>query len=187
VTRCVTIVLAMCVLAAAPAWGHSFPPVRTVVIQIERCELAVMIGYQPASGEATDTFLARVAAQPRSRMLATAKGVLASHALRPLVFAVDGKPLAPTSVRAKIGTDPGGTHPMVVVLVTFAIPSAGTLSVTSHDPHSTRISWTDRASTRVDLERAPAQGRWFAGVASFLLPLAAPGARACVTSVTSSH
>ena len=185
-TRCVTIVLAM-LLAGTPAWGHSFPPVRTVVIQVERCEIAVLIGYQPASGEATDTFLARVAAQPRSRMLVTAQGILASHALAPLVFAVDGKPLVPTSVRAKIGTDPGGTHPMVVVLVTFAIPVAGTLSVASHDPHTTRISWTDRASKRVDLDRVPGQGRWFSGVASFLLPLGAPGVPACVTSVSSPH
>ena len=38
VTRCVAIAVAVS-LAATPAWGHSFPPVRTVVVQVERCEI----------------------------------------------------------------------------------------------------------------------------------------------------
>ena len=181
-TRCVVIAVAVC-LAGQPAWGHSFPPVRTVVVQVERCELAVMIGYRPASGEATDTFLARVASQPKSQMLATAKHLLAKEALAPLALTVDGTPLVPTEVRAKLGLDPGGTRPMVVLLVTYALPIGGTLAVTSKEPRSTRISWTDRDSSRVDLSRAPSQGRWFSGVASFLLSLAAPpGDLACARS-----
>jgi hypothetical protein len=158
--------VAIC-LAAGSAWGHSFPPVRTVVLQVERCELAVLVGYRPASGEATDTILRRIAGQP----LATAKTVLAAQALAPVTIAVDGKPLIPTSVRAKIGSD--GGRPLVVVLVTYRLP-AGTLSVTSREPRSTRISWVDRDSERVDSEQAPGQGRWFTGVASFLLSVAAP-------------
>ena len=184
-TRCVAIAVAIC-LAAVPAWGHSFPAVRTVVVQVERCEVAVLVGYRPASGEATDTILARIASQPRSQRLATAKGVLATHALAPLTIAVDGKPLVATNVRAKIGVDPSGTRPMVVVLVTYRMKAAGTLSVGSKDPRSTRISWTDRASGRIDFERAPAQGRWFTGVASFLLSLAA-GDSACASSSRSLH
>jgi hypothetical protein len=184
-TRCVAIAVAVC-LAGAPAWGHSFPPVRTVVVQVERCELAVLIGYQPGSGESTEALLAQVASRPRSRMLATAKSLLTQEALGPLSFTVAGKALVPTTVRAKIGVDPGGTRPMAVVLVTFAIPSGGTLAVTSRDARSTRISWTDRASGRVDLEHAPAQARWFSGVASFLLSLAAPpGDLACVRTPSS--
>src|SRR5689334_13640360 len=151
-TRCVAIAVAVC-LAAGQAWGHSFPAVRTVVVQVERCELAVLVGYRPASGEATDTILARIASEPKSQRLATAKGVLATQAMAPLTIAVDGKPLIATSVSAKIGVDPGGTRPMVVVLVTYRIPTAGTLSVASKDPRSTRISWTDRDSSRVDYER----------------------------------
>ena len=184
-TRCVAIAVAM-VLAGQPAWGHSFPAVRTVVVQIEGCEVAVLIGYRPAIGEATDTLLARIASQPKSQMLATAKRELSRVALQPIAFSLDGKPLVPTSVRAKIGVDPGGTRPMVIVLATFALPSAGTLAVTSKDARTTRISWTDRASGRVDLEQAPAQGRWFTGVASFLLSLRA-GDTACAISKRSSH
>lgn len=185
-TRCVVIAVAVFV-AAKPAWGHTFPPVRTVVVQVERCELAVLVGYRPASGEATDTLLARIASQPKSQMLRAAKNLFAKQALAPLSFAVDGTRLVPTTVRAKLGLDPGGTRPMVVVLVTFAIPRAGMLTVTSKDPRSTRISWTDRASGRVDLDLAPAQGRWFTGVASFLLSLTAPeGGTACGTT-RSSH
>ena len=186
VTRRVAIAVAICVAASA-AWGHTFPAVRTVVVQVEPCELAVLVGYRPASGEDTDTLLARIASQPKSQMLETARGLLASRAMGSLTFAVDGKPLVPTSVRAKLGVDPGGTRPLVVVLVTFSIPAAGRLAVTSRDTRTTRISWTDRASGRVDLLGAPAQGRWHSGVASFLLSLAAPtGVSACATSPSSS-
>ena len=187
-TRCVAIAVAAC-LAMPAAWGHRFPQVRTVVIQAERCEIAVMIGFRPASGEATDTLLARIANQPKPHMLDAAKSLLTAHAMGPLAFAIDGKALLPTSVRAKIGVDPSGTKPLVVVLVTFAIPPrGGTLSVSSKEPRTTRISWTDRASGRVDLEHAPAQGHWFKGVASFLLSLAGPpGDSACATALTSSH
>ncbi len=181
-TRCVAIAVAMS-LACQLAWGHSFPPVRTVVVQVESCELAVMVGYRPASGEATDTLLARIGSQPKGQQLETAKSLMAQQAMGALTFALDGKPLVPTSVRAKLGTDPGGLRPLVVVLVTFAMPGAGMLSVTSKDPRSTRISWADRSSGRVDLLGAPAQGRWHAGVASFLLSLSS----ACATSPKPSH
>ena len=183
-TRCVVIAVAICV-AGQSAWGHYFPPVRTVVVQVENCEVAVLVGYRPASGEATDTILARIASQPKSQQLAAAKNVLAQQALAPLSFTLDKQPLLPTTVRAKIGLDPGGTRPMVIVLVTFALPAGGSLAVTSKDARSTRISWTDRASNRVDLDRSPAQAHWFAGVASFLLSLLPPGDSACANSSSS--
>lgn len=187
-TRCVAIAVAVC-LAAPAAWGHTFPPVRTVVVQVESCELAVLVGYRPASGEETDRLLARIGSSPKSQMPDTAKSLLTSQAMGPLTFAIDGKPLVPTAVRAKLGVDPSGSRPLVVVLVTFAIPEAGgRLSVASKDARSTRISWTDRDSARVDLPHAPAQGRWFTGVASFLLSLTPPrGDSACANSQSSSH
>ena len=188
-TRCVAIAVAVC-LAGQAAWGHSFPAVRTVVVQVEPCELAVLVGFRPGSGEATDELLKRIASQPKSQALDAAKGLLTAAAMSPLTFSIDGHPLVPTSVRAKIGLDPGGTRPIVIALVTFAIPPrGGELSVTSHDARTTRISWTDRASGRVDLDHAPAQARWFSGVASFLLTLAGPTGvvQACATSASSSQ
>ena len=172
-TRRVATVVAIC-LAATAAWGHTFPPVRTVVVQVERDQLAVLIGYRPGTGEPTEAILARVASQPRSQTLDALKGVMTAYAIAPLAFTVDGNPLVPTAVRAKIGIESGGARPMVVVLVTFALPARGHLAVISKDPRTTRISWQDRASCRVDLAEAPAQGQWFTGVASFLLDLGAP-------------
>ena len=179
-TRCVAIAVAIC-LAGQLAWGHTFPPVRTVVLQVEGCELAVLVGYRPASGDATDTLLARLANEPESQRLIAAKSLLAQQALAPLTFSLDGKRLQPASVQAKIGVDPTGTKPMVVVLVTFAIPAGGNLAVTSRDAKTTRISWTDRSAGRIDPANAPGQGKWFTGVASFLLKLA-PSWGACDTS-----
>jgi hypothetical protein len=187
-TRCVAVVVAMG-LAIPTAGAHTFPPVRTVVVQVEGCELAVLVGYRPGSGEATDSLLTRIASRPRSQMAPSAKSFMTAQAIGPLTFAIDGKPLVPTGVRAKLGLDPGGTRPLVIVLVTFAIPKAGgALAVTSREPRTTRISWTDRDSHRVDLTNAPAQARWFTGVASFLLSLAGlQGVTACASTTSSSH
>jgi hypothetical protein len=176
VTRCVAIWVAIC-LAALPAWGHSFPPVRTVVVQVEAKELVLLVGYRPGSGPATDTIVARAASQPRSRAPAVLRDVLEAYALAPLAVAVDGVPLRPASIRAKVAIEPATGLPSVVVLVTYALPARGELAISSRDPRTTRISWQDRRSCRVDLATAPAQDRWFTGVASFLLTLAAP----CVT------
>src|SRR5690606_1729171 len=66
-TRGAVIAVAVFV-AARPAGGPTFPPVRAGVVQVEGCALAVLVGCRPASGEATDTLLARIASQPKSRM-----------------------------------------------------------------------------------------------------------------------
>lgn len=175
-TRCVAIAVAT-LLAARGAWGHTFPPVRTVVVQVETCELAVMVGYRPGTGEPTEAMLGRIATQPPGQRLEAARAVMGAYALAPLSLTLDGKPLVPTTVRAKIGVEPGGARPMVVVLVTYAVPVAGKLAISSRDAKATRISWQDRDSHRVDPAQAPAQGRWFDAVASFLLQVGPP---ACV-------
>lgn len=172
-------------LAGPPAWGHSFPPLRTVVVQVERCELAVLVGYTAGTGEPTERIVARAASRPRSLALDALREALTAFALAPLAITVDGRPLAPTAVRAKIGLDPGGTRPAVVVLATFSLPDGGALAIRSRDPRTTRISWQDRSSGRVAVERAPAQHHWYTQVASFLLPLAATGGSACASSTHS--
>lgn len=159
-------------LAGRPAWAHTFPPVRTVVVQVERCEVVLLVGYRPGTGEPSDALLLRAANQPKGRGLDTLRALLGQQALEPLAITVDGKPLVPTAVRTKIGVEPGGARPMIVLLVTYALPAGKQLAISSREPRTTRISWADRASGRVELEGSPAQGKWFDGVASFLLPLA---------------
>jgi hypothetical protein len=156
--------------------------VRTVVIQVEPGEIALLVGYKPASGDATNAIIARVTSQPGFQRLAALRDVMAAFAMQPIAVTLDGKPLRPTSIHAKIGAEPGGGRPMVVLLVTYAVPDAGELAVTSGEPRTTRFSWTDRASCRVDLEHAPVQAHWFEGVASFLLTLRP----ACATSRSDS-
>ncbi|MGE5181454.1 MAG: hypothetical protein ACM31C_05310 [Acidobacteriota bacterium] len=172
-TRRVAIAVAIC-LAALPAWGHSFPPVRTVVVQVEAKELVLLVGYRPASGAQTEAIVARAASQPRSRARPVLRDVLEAYALAPLAVTVDGTALVPTSIRAKLAIEPGSGRPGVVVLITYALPVRGELAISSKDPRSTRISWQDRGSCRVELATAPAQDRWFTGVASFLLTVGPP-------------
>lgn len=178
---------ALAILLAAPSsWGHSFPPVRTVVVQVERCEVVLLVGYRPGTGEAGGSMLTRAATQPKSQGLEALRAMLTQQAMAPLAVSVDGVALVPTKVRAKIGTEPGGARPMVVLLVSYALREGATLQISSRDTRTTRISWADRDSRRVVAPNAPAQGRWFAGVASFLLPLqASPGGSPCVTSPSS--
>jgi len=179
-TRCMVAIALAIGLAGQPAWGHTFPPQRTVVVQVERCELAVLIGYRPGTGESTTQILGR------SSKLTQLRDLMTSYAVAPITFAMDGVPLVPTSVRAKLGIEDGGARPIVVVLVTYALPRSGALTVMSKEPRTTRISWQDRRSTRVDLAQAPAEDKWHAGVASFLLNLSAPqGDSACVTTASS--
>jgi hypothetical protein len=170
-------------LAGSSAWGHNFPPVHTVVIQVERCEVALLIGYTAGSGAPTERVIARAASQPRSHIVDALRDTLTAYAMAPLAIAIDGKPLVPTAVRAKIGLDASGQRPSVVVLATFPLPRGAQLTITSKDPRTTRISWRDQASGRIAVERAPGQDHWFSGVASFLLPLdPATGGSACTSS-----
>jgi hypothetical protein len=173
------------VLAGQPAWGHTFPAVRTVVLQVERCEAVLLVGYRPGNGEATQSVIARASTDPSPRPIDALRDVLAVDAMTPLSLAVDGKRLVRTSIRAKVGIEPGGMRPMVVLLVTYALPAGGgTLSLTSRDTRSTRISWQDRDSGRVSPD-SPAQDHWYEGVASFLLTLRGLGGSACDTSHSS--
>ena len=175
--------VAIC-LAGQPAWGHRFPEVRTVVVQIEPCEVALLVGFQPASGETTEAILAKAAAAPKGHGLEALEAQLATYAMAPLALTLDGKPLAATSAQAKIGVEPGGSRPIVVVLVTYALPAGRSLALSSREGRSTRISWQDHASGRVVIPAAPAQGRWHNGVASFLLELSA-GASTCAPRLPS--
>lgn len=165
------VALAVLMLATQRAESHTFPASRTVVVQVEAREVAVLVAFRPGTGEASEAILARAASQPKGRGLETLRDILTTAALAPLAIAVDGVPLAPTSVRAKIGTEPGGARPMVVVLVTYGLPQGKQLVVRSSDPRATRFSWSDRDSHRVELADAPAQGRWFDGAASLAVRL----------------
>jgi hypothetical protein len=158
--------------------------VHTVVVQVERCELALLIGYAAGTGEPTERIIARAASQPKSHAVDALRDTLTAYAMAPFAITADGKPLVPTSLRAKIGLDASGTRPIVVVLATFPLHAgAAALAITSTDPRTTRISWRDQASGRIVADRVPAQGQWFAGVASFLLPLAAAsGGPSCASS-----
>jgi hypothetical protein len=170
-------------LAGRPAWGHTFAPLRSIVIQVETCEVALLVGYRAGSREEADGLIARIANQPKSHAVGALRDVLAGFAMSPLTLAVDGRPLVPTTVRAKLATDSPAGRPMVALLVTFALPAGKTLSLATRDPRSTRISWTDRSHGRVDLDLAPVQGKFYSGVASFLLNLTGPsGGSACAAS-----
>ncbi|MFN0250394.1 MAG: hypothetical protein ACKV2T_26175 [Kofleriaceae bacterium] len=147
---------------------------RTIVLQVEPCEVALLVGFQPATGQETESLLKRAATAPKGLALDALRSTLTAYALAPLSLSLDGKLLAPASVQAKVGSEPGGTRPIVVLLVTYSLPSGGEVQLASREGKSTRISWQDRESGRVAISAAPAQGKWHNGVASFLLEVSGP-------------
>ena len=186
-TRAIRLVLATALaicLAGQAAWAHTFPAARQVVVQVESCEVVLLVGYRPTTGEPTDGILGRASTAPKSRAREALADLLSAFAMAPLTVSVDGQPLVPTTVRAKIGLEPGGARPMVVVLVTYPLPAGRALSIASKDPRSTRFSWQLTGTDRVAISDAPQQGKWYAGVASMLLPLA-PGATTCASTTPS--
>ena len=172
--------LASC-LAGPAAWAHTFPAARQVVVQVERCEVVLLVGYRPGTGEPTEGILGRASTAPKSRAREALQELMSAFAMAPLTVAVDGQALVPTTVRAKIGLEPGGARPMVVVLVSYALPAGKMLSIASKDPKSTRFSWQVKGGDRIAISDAPQQGKWYPGVASMLLPLA-PGATSCAST-----
>lgn len=156
------------VLAASPAWAHRFPEVRTVVVQVEACEVALLVGYRPSVESGQPGAM-------RSMGIEGLRKQLAAEALQPLTIEADGVRLLPTDVRTKMTVEPGLDRPMILLLVTFRLPPARRFAVHSAQPRTTRISWTDRASHRVDLDHVPSQNHFFDGVASLLLDLLPPG------------
>jgi hypothetical protein len=182
IRRAAAVAIGLAIGLAQPlAWSHTFPSVHTAVIQVERCEVAVLIGYTAGTGEPTERVLARAASQPASHALDALRSTLAAYAMAPFTIAIDGAPVAPSQVRAKIGLGTGGTRPTVVVLATVRLPAAAhELTVRSTDPRTTRMSWQDRESGRIDLAHAPAPDHWFLQASSFSLPLRpATGAAGC--------
>ena len=172
-------------LAGQASWAHTFPAARQVVVQVEPCEVVLLVGYRPGTGEPTEGILARASTAPKSRAREALQDLMSAFAMASLTVSVDGQPLVPTTVRAKIGFEPGGARPMVVVLVTYPLPAGKTLSIASKDPKSTRFSWQVKGGDRVAISDAPQQGKWYPGVASMLLPLA-PGATSCASTSPSS-
>jgi hypothetical protein len=148
----------------------------------------VLVGYRPGTGEPTDRVLARAAAEANKTPAEGLRDVLTADALGVLDLTLAGRRLAPASIHAKIGIEPGGMRPMVVVLVTYALPTlGGSLLVTSRDPQATRVSWQDRSSSRVSIPDAPAQDHWFPSVAPFLLTVGVTkGDSPCASSASPS-
>lgn len=183
--RKIVVLAALAIALAAPAArGHTFPPARTVVVQVERCEVVLLVGYRAGTGAAAERLVARAASLPRRRAAEAIRDLMATQAMAPLAVDVDGRPIVPTSVRAKL-PEGDGARPMVVVLATYPLPAGKRLAIASRDPRTTRISWTDRESGRVALADAPAQGRWFSGPSSFTLELAPPpGDPGCAASTS---
>jgi hypothetical protein len=161
-----------CVCASRVALGHRAPGGRSVVAQVEPCQLVLLVSWTPPSGDETNALLADAARAPGRRAGAgdRLRALYAARALAPLSIRADGQSLSPRSFEVKLVRDPPRSGRVAaVVLVSFALPPAMVaLEIANTDSHRTRFSWVDRSNGRFASPGAPT-GRWSSGVASILL------------------
>ena len=156
-------------LGLRDASAHRVLGGRTVVVQLERGAIALLVSWKPPGGDLADA-LAGAGARgphPRDRM----RALYAERALAPLRVTVDGKPLAPASVEAKLVLDPPGSGRLTgLVLVRFTLPAgARAVSIDNRDARQTRLALADRSGGRFAIAPSLPARRWSTSVASLLL------------------
>jgi len=160
----------------AGALGHRVPGGRSVVAQIEQCELVLMVAWHPQSGDEADALRVHAARgavkAPRSGDGAAGRlrALYGARAMAPLSIRADGRLLSPRSVEVKLVRDPPGSDRLAgVALVSYELgPDVRGLEIANNDPHRTRFSWVDR-SDREFSSTGLAPHRWTGGLASILL------------------
>jgi hypothetical protein len=154
-------------------WAHRFPSVRTVVVQVEPCSVALLVGWRPASGDTTALLLgeAKVRGSDKDKEIQVLTQQLTAMAMSSLQLVMDDSPLVPTSVEAKVSVEDGTGRPVVLLLLSYAVTTGGKLALLSKEPKSTRISWVDKSNGRVEITSSPSQLQWHDDLASFLLTL----------------
>jgi hypothetical protein len=168
------VLVGSCVCASGVALGHRAPGGRSVVAQVDRCELSLLVSWTPPSGDETSAILADSARAPGPTAATTPgerlRALYTSRALAPLSIRADGRPLAPRSLEVKLVRDPPRSSRLTaVVLVSFSLPPAAeTLEIANSDSHRTRFSWVDRSGGRFTSPGTPTS-QWASGVASILL------------------
>jgi len=168
-----------CVCAPGAVLGHRAPGGRSVVAQVEPCQLVLLVAWFPPAGDEADALMTYAtmgnlaapgtrgaAADPTARL----RTLYAARALAPLSIRVDGQSMAATSLEVKLVHDPpSSTRVAAVVLVTFDLPPGGRgVEIANADSHRTRFSWVDRSRGRFVVPGMHA-GKWSSGVASILL------------------
>ena len=159
-------------IAMPQGWGHRFPAVRTVVVQVEPCSVALLVGWRPASGDDTAVLLGEAKTGGKDQEVQILTQRLTALALAPIRLRLGGVEVAPTSVEANVTVEDGTGRPVVLLLVSYPASRGGALEIVSKDPKSTRISWVDKSAGRVEIGAAPTQSQWHDDLASFLLNVA---------------
>jgi hypothetical protein len=175
------------VLVASPvaATAHTFAEQRTVVAQVERDQLVVVVGYQPAAGAESLAAVGQASVRPKGTKSQALRAILAARAVSPLTVSIDGTAVEPTSMRTKVFVDPPGSDRLAVaILLIYDLPAHEIALEVGIADASTEFSWVDRTSCQRTITTAWPARSWVTGVASFLLTVAAPdpGAEPCASS-----
>jgi hypothetical protein len=160
-------------LMPQPSWGHRFPAHTTVVAQVDDCGVSLLIGWRPASGLPTELLIGQATSTGKVRQADALQQQLSAMALSNVQLIVDGKTLQPGQIDAFVTAEEGSLRPTVLLLANFAVAKSGTVQIKVKDPKTSRISWLDKSSGRVEISQSPAQQKWFDQVASLLLYVSA--------------
>lgn len=112
------------VLLAGVAAAHTYPARRSIAVQAEKDAVVLLAVWTVPAGEAGEIFEIGAALTGRGKARAALEAQLATRALGPLTITLDGKPLAPDSVRTRLVEDPPRSGRRgVAVLLEAKIPA----------------------------------------------------------------
>ncbi len=159
-------------LASAPALAHYVPARRSITIQAEEHEAAVLITWTSARGSQGAELLARAAWGRRSRANDALRNLAANEALRGLHLTLDDQPVRPATTHIKMRVErPTARDPMrvfVAVLLTVQIGPGQSLALAVRGGASSQLRWhrqtkldhkLDSSSTRCDLSSSKSNHR----------------------------
>jgi hypothetical protein len=147
------------------AFAHKTPARRTVVVQAEANEVAVLVTWTAPSGPMGRLVVAAATWGRKGDDVKTAlKTFMTSRALATLRFEGNGKNMHFDAIQTKVNLDPGplGRH-TIAILATKKLPKTRpfVLSVSSaQETGATRLSWTNRAGKDNKIQSSHKSDTW---------------------------
>ena len=145
----IALLASLLLLVAAVASAHTYPARRSIAVQAEKDSVVVLAVWTAPAGESGELFevgAATLAGRGKARAALEAR--LVAKALGPLTLTLDGKPLAPGSVRTRLIEDPPRSGRRgVAVLLEAKLPAGEHELAVALGPSgdTTRMNFVDRS------------------------------------------
>ncbi len=145
-------VLVATATAAQDLHAHTVPARRSVTVQAESGEAAVLVTWTSARGPQGSQLLLRAAWGRSGRARDAMRSLAATEALRGLLFLVDGNVAIPKTTEVKVRVDQKQpVRVFAAVLVTISVPAGSSLSVSRKSGAFTQLRWRTRTGPNINV------------------------------------